>query len=142
MNRKTALYCKTALKSKSEIDRQKTRLSEYVKQNCINEYRFYIDDGHSSRNLQRPGLSMLLSDIHAGNIDTVITDDISRITRNIEQYYNWVRLLKSNDITFVALNNIEQQSEIRQEKSKIQSLVNFQNLASLDDSTDSISKIL
>lgn len=83
----TALYCR--LSSEDDLDgesnsiqNQKQLLEEYAAKNGFSNLRFYIDDGYTGTNFDRPGFTRLLDDIKAGKIDVVITKDLSRLGRD------------------------------------------------------------
>ena len=46
------------------------------------------DDGFSGKNFDRPDWKRLIGEIEAGNVDTVITEDMSRIGRDYLQTGN------------------------------------------------------
>ena len=69
-------------------------------------YDFYIDDGWSGTDFNRPGFQQMMDDIYAGNVNCVIVKDLSRFCRNASEggrYLDdvFVRLR----IRFIALNN-------------------------------------
>ena len=43
---------------------------------------YYIDDGYSGTNFNRPAFEKLLQDITNGKINTIIVKDLSRLGRN------------------------------------------------------------
>ena len=76
------------------ITNQKSLLLQYVKENNLNVYDIYIDDGYSGTNFDRPDFNRLLNDIESGKVNMVITKDMSRLGRDyigtgnlIEKYF-------------------------------------------------------
>lgn len=61
-------------------------------------YDFYVDDGYSGANFQRPGFRRLMEDIQAGKVDCVLVKDLSRFGRD---YIEAGRLIQK---TFPALH--------------------------------------
>ena len=43
---------------------------------------FFVDDGYSGTNYDRPGFQSMLVEIEAGRVGIVITKDLSRLGRN------------------------------------------------------------
>jgi len=89
-NRITALYCRLSRDDEHEgysssIVSQKQILSHYAKQNGINDTEFFIDDGYSGTNFQRPGWQDLISRVESGEVSTIICKDSSRMARNYLQ---------------------------------------------------------
>ena len=83
----TGLYCRLSIEDdfdgeSNSIQNQKQMLEEYAIRNGFPNIRFYIDDGYSGTNFDRPGFTQLLSDIKAGRIGAVITKDLSRLGRD------------------------------------------------------------
>ncbi|WP_168169797.1 recombinase family protein, partial [Candidatus Izimaplasma bacterium ZiA1] len=112
MNKKiTALYCRISredelITDSSSIETQKAYLTRYTNKNKYYNTRFYIDDGYSGTNFERPGFLELKSDIENELVRTVITKDLSRLGRDylmtgyyIEHYF------PSNDVRFIAIND-------------------------------------
>ncbi len=73
---------------------QKSLLRQYVVENNLDIYDYYIDDGYSGTNFNRPEFRRLISDIEDKNINMVITKDMSRLGRDyietcnlIEKYF-------------------------------------------------------
>ena len=83
----TALYCRLSSDDDLEgdsnsIKNQKLLLSDYAKENKFRNTRFYIDDGFSGSNFERPAFKRLLNDVENGEISTVIVKDMSRFGRD------------------------------------------------------------
>lgn len=64
------------------IRNQKSLLETFAKQNRLDVYGTYIDDGWSGTNFDRPDFNRLLEDIEAGHVNLVITKDLSRLGRD------------------------------------------------------------
>lgn len=83
----TALYCRLSRDDGSDaesnsISTQKLILSKYASEHGFAQTRFYIDDGYSGANFDRPGFKRLVADAEAGQIGTVICKDMSRFGRD------------------------------------------------------------
>lgn len=110
-NKITALYCRfsrndnTNNESRS-IRIQKAMLKEYANCNGFLNCRFYIDDGYSGTNFDRPAVKQMLSMVRAGKIGCIIVKDISRFGRNyivvgdyLEQIFPFL------GVRFIAIND-------------------------------------
>ena len=83
----TALYCRLSRDDGSEgesnsIANQKKLLSKYAKEHGFGNTKFYVDDGFTGTNFNRPGFQQMLADMDMGYISTVIVKDSSRLGRN------------------------------------------------------------
>ena len=105
----TALY--TRLSSDDDLEgdsnsikNQKLLLSEYAKENKFRNIRYYIDDGFSGSNFERPAFKRLLNDIENGEISTVIVKDMSRLGRDhiLVGYYTKY-YFPDADVRFIAI---------------------------------------
>ena len=82
----TALYCRLSKDDGSaheslSIRTQKAMLMEYATRNGFGNCQYYVDDGYSGTNSDRPAFQELLDDIRDGKVATVITKDQSRLGR-------------------------------------------------------------
>ena len=66
------------------IGSQRSIIEEKIKQlgNDFELYDFYIDDGYTGLNTDRPSFQRLLEDIERKKINCIITKDLSRLSRN------------------------------------------------------------
>lgn len=91
----------------NSIENQKQFIEEYLKnkQNIqITEY--YIDDGYSGVNFERPSFQKMLQAIKAGQINCVIVKDLSRFGRNYIEVGKYVeKLFPALGVRFIAIND-------------------------------------
>ena len=65
-------------------------------------YNYYVDNGYSGTNFDRPELKRMLKDISNKKVDIVIVKDLSRLGRNyIEIEYTNIEDFKNNMQTII-----------------------------------------
>ena len=109
----TALYCRLSRDDGSEgesnsIANQKKLLARYAKDHGLGNTRFYVDDGYTGTNFNRPGFQQMLEDMDMGYISTVIVKDSSRFGRNyleVGKYTDYY--FPEHNIRFIAVNDCE-----------------------------------
>ena len=85
--RKTALYCRLSQDDGIEggsnsIQNQKAILQKFAEDHHFLRPCFYVDDGFSGGNFQRPAFQQMISDMENGEIGIIVTKDLSRLGRN------------------------------------------------------------
>lgn len=83
----TALYCRLSQDDGREgesnsIVNQKEYLLKYAKEHGFKNPKFYVDDGFTGTNFDRPSFREMSADIDKGLVKTVIVKDLSRFGRN------------------------------------------------------------
>ena len=63
-----------------------------------NNLVYYVDNGASGRNLDRPGFCQMEADIQTGRIQSVLVSDVSRIGRDLWQTTTWIENATKNGI--------------------------------------------
>ena len=107
----TALYCRLSRDDGAEGDsnsvaNQKRLMQKYAKENGLGNTRFYVDDGYTGTNFNRPGFQKLLEDIEMGYVTTVIVKDMSRLGRDYLQVgYYTDTYFPDRSIRFIAIND-------------------------------------
>lgn len=107
----TALYCRLSRDDEltgdsNSIVNQKAILSKYAKENHFSNPLFFVDDGYSGTNFNRPSWSELLEKIENGEVSTLIVKDMSRLGRDYLKvgFYTEV-LFVEKGVRFIAINN-------------------------------------
>lgn len=81
-------------KESNSITNQKIIINNYLKEH--NEYKlvdYYIDDGYSGTNFDRPEFQRMLEDIKNKKIDVIIIKDLSRLGRNYIETGNFIEVI-------------------------------------------------
>ncbi|WP_326522376.1 recombinase family protein [Faecalispora sporosphaeroides] len=107
----TALYLRLSRDDELQGDsnsilNQKAILSKYAKENHFPNPTFFVDDGFSGTNFERPGWNDMLEQIEVGKVKTVIVKDMSRLGRDYLKvgFYTEV-LFPEKSVRFIAINN-------------------------------------
>lgn len=107
----TALYCRLSLEDGRDnesmsISNQKAMLKTYAESNGMLHYDFYIDDGYTGRNFNRPGFQRMLADIESGKVDCVITKDLSRLGRNYIEAGSYIEIyFPRHNVRYIAVTD-------------------------------------
>ena len=90
----------------NSITNQKKYLEDYAQKNGYTNIRHFTDDGYSGVNFNRPGFQAMMSEIEAGNVETLIVKDMSRLGRNYLQVGFYTEILfPQKKVHFLAINN-------------------------------------
>lgn len=107
----TALYCRLSrddelIGDSNSIKNQKAILEKYAMDNLMNNIRYFIDDGYSGTNFNRPGWQELMSLVEDGEIGTIVVKDMSRLGRDYLRvgYYTEV-VFPEAGVRFIAISN-------------------------------------
>ncbi|MBE6529038.1 MAG: DUF4368 domain-containing protein [Ruminococcaceae bacterium] len=105
----TALYCRLSCDDdlqgdSNSIKNQKILLKQYADEHRFKNIRYYVDDGFSGTNFDRPDFKRMLADIDDGLVSTVIVKDMSRFGRDhiLVGYYTKYYLPEA-DVRFIAI---------------------------------------
>ena len=83
----TALYCRLSRDDELQGDsnsiiHQKEILKKYADDNGFKNTEFFVDDGYSGTNFNRPDWLRLLDRINNDEVGTIIVKDMSRLGRD------------------------------------------------------------
>ncbi len=107
----TALYCRLSRDDElcgdsNSIKNQKEILKKYAEENNFHNLHYYVDDGFSGTNFDRPAFQRLLAEVNDGKIGTIIVKDMSRLGRDYLKvgYYTDI-IFPQENVRFIAINN-------------------------------------
>lgn len=107
----TALYCRLSqddgnVGDSDSIVNQKKMLAEYAERNGYTPYQFYIDDGFSGTNFERPQFKQMIEDAKKGTVKRIICKDLSRFGRDYIKVGLYTEFIfPDKDIHFIAVND-------------------------------------
>lgn len=106
----TALYCRLSAEDANEgesnsISNQKQILAQVaMRENLPNPF-FFVDDGFSGSNAQRPDFQKMMSLVETGKIQAVVVKDLSRLSRDYLLTGQLTEItFPSKNIRFISLN--------------------------------------
>ncbi|GHU87731.1 hypothetical protein FACS1894202_02540 [Clostridia bacterium] len=100
---KTAIYTRLACADDERIEEQESKLVKFAESNGYRQCVCYRDNGKSGVTLNRPELQDMLLDVESGVIETVIVQDLARLSRNCLQLEELVNLLTANDVLLISV---------------------------------------
>ena len=107
----TALYCRLSqederLGESLSIENQKAILMQYAKEHHFTNPVFFVDDGYSGTNYDRPGFQDMLEQVTAGKVAVILCKDLSRLGRNsaLTGLYTTFTF-PQNGVRFIAIND-------------------------------------
>ena len=107
----TALYARLSKDDEQQgeslsIENQKRILETYARDNGFLNCRFFVDDGWSGANFQRPGFMEMMDCVESGEVKCVITKDLSRMGRNYLQVGMFTEItFPKKGVRFIAIND-------------------------------------
>ncbi len=126
----TALYCRLSRDDGTEGDsnsvaNQKKLLTKYAKENGFGNTRFYVDDGYTGTNFNRPGFQKLLEDMEMGYVSAIIVKDMSRLGRDYLQVgYYTDTFFPDHNIRFIAINDCVDSNDGENELAPFRNVMN------------------
>ena len=107
----TALYCRLSRDDELQGDsnsiiHQKEMLKKYAEDNSFKNLEFFVDDGYSGTNFNRPDWQRLMEMVNQDKVASIIVKDMSRLGRDYLKvgYYTEI-LFPENEIRFIAINS-------------------------------------
>ena len=107
----TALYCRISLDDGGDnesmsISNQKIMLRDFAEKHGMFQYEYYVDDGYTGRNFNRPAFQRMIADIEAGKIGCVITKDLSRLGRNYIEAGSYIEIFfPKHNVRYIAVTD-------------------------------------
>ena len=125
----------------NSITNQKKLIKMFIsKEKNIEIYDYYIDDGYSGTDFNRPDFGRLLKDMKNEKINTIIVKDLSRLGRNYIEVGHYIEeFFPLYNIRFIAINdNVD---SFKDPKSTTNIIVPFKNLMNDEYARDISNKV-
>ena len=107
----TAIYCRLSRDDEltgdsNSIVNQKAILKRYAKEQGFRNIQFFVDDGYSGANFNRPDWQRMISMVENDQIGVLIAKDMSRIGRNYLEVGIYTEVLfPEHNVRFIAVNS-------------------------------------
>lgn len=106
---KAALYLRVSTEDQARegysIDAQKRNLTKYAIDNNLEIYDYYIDDGWSAKDLNRPRLQDMLKDVKAKKINAVCVWALDRLTRDVVDMWTLINTFGRYNVKFLSMSD-------------------------------------
>lgn len=125
-----ALYCRLSRDDGTEsesnsIGNQKKLLSQKAKEMDLTDTKYYVDDGYTGTNFNRPGFQQLIDDIEIGLVSAVMVKDLSRLGRDYVSVGNYTdSYFPEHNIRFIAVNDAIDSDEGESEIAPFKNILN------------------
>ncbi len=126
----TAIYCRLSRddgtdSESNSIGNQKKLLSQKAKELKLTNTKYYVDDGYTGTNFNRPGFQAMLEDIEMGYVTTVMVKDLSRLGRDYVSVGHYTdNFFPEHNIRFIAVNDLVDSSEGDNEIAPFKNIMN------------------
>mgnify|MGYP000358097519 CR=1 FL=1 len=110
-NKITAIYCRLSRDDEltgesNSIVNQKAILKKYAKEQGFRNIQFFVDDGYSGANFNRPNWNCMIELVKDNKIGVIIAKDMSRIGRNYLEVGLYTEMLfPEHEVRFIAVNS-------------------------------------
>lgn len=82
------------------ISAQREKLKAYCISQDWQDYKFYVEEGKSAKDTNRPYLKLMLDHIQQGLINVVLVYRLDRLTRSVKDLYKLLDLFDKNNCIF------------------------------------------
>ena len=89
----------------NSIINQKRMLEDYANKNGFPNPTHFTDDGISGTRFDRPGFTAMMKEVDAGNVDTIILKDLSRLGRDYLKVGQYMEILRQKGVRLIAIND-------------------------------------
>ncbi len=132
-DRITALYCRLSAEDANEgesnsISNQKQILAQVAMREKLPNPFFFVDDGFSGSNAQRPDFQLMINLVESGKIQAVIVKDLSRLSRDYLLTGQLTEItFPSKNVRFISLNENLDSSKSNSQDAYLAPLVSLFN---------------
>ena len=125
----------------NSVINQREIITSFVKENSdLKLFDYYIDDGYSGTNFDRPGFKKLIDDVENNKINCIVVKDLSRFGRNYIEVGNYLeQIFPVSNIRFISINDYIDSYKDPESLNSI--IVPFKNLMNDEYSRDISQKV-
>ena len=126
----TALYCRLSREDdmqgdSNSISNQKALLLKYAKEYGLSNTKFFVDDGYTGTNFNRPGWTEMMDAVKAGYIGAILVKDMSRLGRDYLQVGFYTdNFFPEHNVRFIAVNDGVDSAEGENEFAPFRNIMN------------------
>ena len=106
---KAAIYVRVSTDDQARegfsIEAQKRNLTKYAIEHDLEIYDYYVDDGYSAKDLNRPHLQEMLRDIKDNKINVVIVWALDRLTRDVVDMWTLLDNFNKHQVKFLSMSD-------------------------------------
>ena len=99
----TAIYVRVSTEDQS-VNAQLQAISTFLASKTTSPTQIYQDQGYSGKNDKRPAFKMLLDDIKAGKVSTLIVYKLDRLSRSLTDLLGLLKTLQAYSTTFISIS--------------------------------------
>ncbi|MEF3306633.1 recombinase family protein [Paenibacillus sp. GYB003] len=85
------------------LEAQEEKIIDNIEREKWTLVGYFSDPGYSGKNLERPDIKRLLAEIERNNIDVLVVHKLDRLTRDIGDLYNLMKLFDKHNVKFVSI---------------------------------------
>ena len=127
----TALYCRLSRDDElqgdsNSIKNQKAILGKYAQEHGFTNPQFYVDDGYSGTNFNRPDFTRLMDDVNDGKVRTIVVKDMSRLGRDYLKVGLYTEItFPEAGVRFIAINDgVDSESNVDNDFTPFRNIIN------------------
>lgn len=106
---KAAIYIRVSTDDQAtegySIEAQKRNLTKYAIDNNLDIHDYYVDDGYSAKDLNRPKLQEMMKDVESKKIDTVCVWALDRLTRDVVDMWTLLNTFSKYGVKFLSMSD-------------------------------------
>ncbi|WP_054712864.1 recombinase family protein [Bacillus sp. JCM 19041] len=107
---KAAIYLRVSTEEQAKegfsIRAQRERLDMFARSQDWDIIDYYVDEGRSAKDTERPELQRMLNDISKGGIEVVLVYKLDRLTRSVMDLYQLLEQFEKNSCKFKSATEV------------------------------------
>lgn len=88
----------------NSLTEQKERLAAYCRAMAWTEPTFFIDDGYSAKDTNRPELQKLMKHVEKKQVTKIMVTKLDRLSRRLLDLLTMIEMFRKNEVSFVSVS--------------------------------------